>query len=172
VLTAHSDLSPTSRAWVFQADRKLYLSEKTEIERALSDFCREWNTHGDPLPSNFEIREDRFVILYADESHHSIGGCSIDGSTRVMKSLQHKLNVDFFDRTQIPFWLNGELTIVSLKDIKPAVTNGLITPQTEVFNTMAATQHDLKTEWKIPMKNSWLARYLRYSALSHEYNNL
>jgi hypothetical protein len=133
----------STRAWIYQANRMLSSTEVEIIKSALTEFCQQWAAHGQPLESNFEIRENRFVILLVNEESHAASGCSIDGSVRVMKGLQQQLGIDFFDRTKIPFLVNNQ-----------------------TFNTLAATKSELEQNWKMSVEKSWLIKYLPKPALS------
>lgn len=159
-----NQLPPSTRAWIYQANRMLSSIEVEIIKSALTEFCQQWAAHGQALESNFEIRENRFVILLVNEESHAASGCSIDGSVRVMKELQQQLGIDFFDRTQVPFWIENRIQTFATTQLKEAFATGQITNQSITFNTLAATKSELEQSWKIPVEKSWLAKYLTVKA--------
>lgn len=164
MLTAINDLPSSTRTWIYQVNRMLSSTEIEIIKSALTEFCQQWAAHGQPLESNFEIRENRFVILLVNEESHAASGCSIDGSVRVMKGLQQQLGIDFFDRTQIAFYNDGQITTYSLAEVKKALADGRLSNQSLTFNTLASSKAELE-QWKILVEKSWLIKYLSKPAL-------
>lgn len=161
-----NQLPPSTRTWIYQANRMLSSTEAEIIKSALTEFCQHWAAHGQALESNFEIRENRFVILLVNEESHAASGCSIDGSVRVMKELQQQLGIDFFDRTQVPFWIENQIQTFATTQLKSAFATGQIASQSITFNTLAATKSELEQSWKMPVEKSWLIKYLPKPALS------
>src|SRR5918992_1402536 len=93
-------LTPASRIWIFQANRRIARGELEVVKSNLREFTEEWAAHGSPLKTSFTIKFDQFIILAADETHESPSGCSIDGSVRVLKKLEQSLGIQLFDRNQ------------------------------------------------------------------------
>ena len=155
-----SKLPPSTRVWVYQADRILSIEEEQSIANELNAFCNRWEAHGQPLQSNFEIRHHRFVLLFVNEDAHAASGCSIDGSVRVMKALQQQLNIDFFDRTQVAFLLNRKIETIGISKLRNAFADGKLSPQTITFNTLGATKSEIDKNWQLAAEKTWLAKYL------------
>lgn len=155
-----SKLPPSTRVWVYQADKDLNAEEERIVANELNAFCNRWEAHGQPLQSNFEIRHHRFVLLFVNEDAHAASGCSIDGSVRVMKGLQQQLNIDFFDRTQVAFLLNGKIETIGISKLKNAFAVGTLSPQTITFNTLGATKSEIDKNWQLAAEKTWLAKYL------------
>ncbi|MBS1487704.1 MAG: hypothetical protein JST43_08950 [Bacteroidetes bacterium] len=166
MMTNYTTLADDTRVWVYQSNRQFSDAEKEQISETLTSFCHEWNAHGNPLHNYFEIRENRFIILMADESHLPASGCSIDSSTRVLKKLQQHLHLDFFDRTRIAFFMEGAVKTYSLNEIKIALGNGTVGSAAILFNTTVSTKKELEEAWKIPVEKSWLSKYLPEHTLS------
>jgi len=158
-------LSPSTRVWIYQANRSFTQQEENQIQQVLSAFCQQWMAHGQPLAAGFEVRNNRFVVLLVDESGHAASGCSIDGSVHVMKSLQTQLGIDFFDRTQVAFWIGDRIQTIPFTRLKQAFESGELSSQTLVFNLQAATKDELDNRWLVPAENTWLAKYSAKSSL-------
>lgn len=165
MLTPHSSLPANTRVWIYPASRTLTPAECEAINATLTSFCQEWSAHGAPLQSNFEIRNNRFVILLVDEAKHAASGCSIDGSTRVMKGIAQALGVDFFDRGNVPLLQNGTLEIWPANEFKAKVKSGEISGHEIILHTLAATKEELDQYWHLPIEKSWLAKYLPQQAV-------
>ncbi len=159
-------LPPSSRIWIYQADRSFTLAEEKLIAEALTHFCSCWEAHGHPLPSSFKIEFKQFIILSVDENSAGVSGCSIDGSVRAVKDLGNQLNIDFFDRTKIAFIIDGKIETFPLNQLSSLFESDKIKPSTLNFNNLTATKSEWEKNWQTTTKNSWLSKYLPKDALS------
>lgn len=153
-----STLPDDARIWIYQASRNLTGSDLSILTEALTTFTNQWNVHGNPIETSFDIRFDRFIILAANDQ---VSGCSIDSSVRIMKALGTEVAIDFFDRTQIAFLKDGQVETYPLSKLKEAYENEQWTSESLTFDNQASTLKDLSEKWIIPAKTSWLKRYLR-----------
>lgn len=160
------DLPPSSRVWVYQADRSFSVQEEKIISETLAKFCSLWQAHGDPLRTSFKIEFNRFVILCVDESSAGASGCSIDGSVRVIKELGGQLNIDFFDRTKIAFLNHGEIETHALNQLKSLFASAQLKPTALMFNTLVATKAEWEAKGKVTAEKSWIVKYFPKDALS------
>ncbi|AGA77008.1 hypothetical protein Echvi_0732 [Echinicola vietnamensis DSM 17526] len=149
----------TARVWIYQANRKFTEEEKSLIGSRLTAFCNQWNTHGNRMPTSFDIKYDQFIILSVDESQLGASGCSIDSSVRTLRELDEVLHVNLLDQGKISFINQDEITISSLSQIKDYIQEGQLTSNTQVFNPTVQRKEDLKDKWLIPARESWLGRY-------------
>jgi len=160
------ELADTSRLWIYQASRIFTGAEEQMIQEELQAFCEQWAAHGHPLKTGFKIVHGQFVILAADETYHLPSGCSIDSSVHVIQSLEKKTGIDFFDRTLVAFRLNEEVKLIPMNKLKDDFANGTLTSETLSFNNLIATKGEWQNNWLVPVKNSWLARYLPKSVVA------
>jgi hypothetical protein len=158
--TPVENLSPKSRIWIYQTSRKLNQQEEFTIVETLKSFCDQWVAHGSELKTSFRIDHHRFVLLTVDEQAGGASGCSIDSSVRVLKELEQKLKLDFFDRSEIAFWQNDEVVTYPLNQLKNLFADGRLNHDSETFNTLAATLGDWNENSRMSVANSWLKRYL------------
>ncbi len=131
------ELSPESRLWIYQASRIFTSAEEQLINEQLDAFCHQWAAHGHPLKTSFKVEHHQFIILAADESYHLPSGCSIDSSVHVIKSLQSQTGIDFFDRTQIAFLIEGTIRLFPMAKLKEEFANRTLTAETLSFNNLA-----------------------------------
>ena len=149
----YDQISSDARAWIYQSDRAFNTAEKKDIESQLTNLCNNWNTHGTALHCSFQIH-DWFICLFVDESEHGTSGCYIDSSVEVLKAIANQYNIDFFNRMNIAF-LDGDLTqVLPLADFKKQLTL-----QTVVYNNLVSTKSEYESKWKVPLSESWLARF-------------
>lgn len=154
-------LPPQARIWIYQADRSLTDTEVEALKPVLAQFVTEWTSHGQTLQASAQLFHNRFLIIANDEDVNSPSGCSIDASVRFVKQLQDQLNVSFFDRTQLAFLKDNEVTVIPMKTIKEAAATGVVTAETLYFDNTIATVGQLQQNWPQPAKATWLNRYFQ-----------
>ena len=153
-------LSPTSRIWIFQANRPFSPDERQLVEKTLRDFTEGWAAHGSPLKTSFTVKYDQFIILAADETHETPSGCSIDSSVRVLKALEHDHGVQLFDRNLIAFKSDGGIELIPFQDLKQKFKDGILNQGTLTFNNLVGTKSALEHDWLVPADKTWLKRYI------------
>ena len=154
------DFSPASRVWIYQSSRLFSLSEAFDIEDAINQFCEEWRSHGADVKAYGNLFFGKFVVLMADETQAAVSGCSTDSSVRFIKQLVEQLRVDFFNRTSLAFFIKDKIQMLPMSQVTYAIDNGFIDGETLYFNNLASTKEQLRNEWIIPIKDSWLAKKL------------
>ena len=151
-----SELSDDSRVWIFQSSRPFDEKEKREIDEQLKNFYLQWQTHGEPVKGWGELLFSTFVVVIADESASQVSGCSTDGMTRVIKSLERQYSVNFFDRLTISFLVNDKVQMLPMNQISYGLEKGFIETDTLLFNNLVATKQALVDSWLTPLDKSWL----------------
>ncbi|MDR7131211.1 hypothetical protein J2X69_003571 [Algoriphagus sp. 4150] len=153
------DMPEYSRVWVYQAARRFSEYEKDLITSKLSVFCDGWNTHGNRMPSSFEILDGQILVLAVDESGLGASGCSIDSSVRTLRELEDEIENNLTDQGKVTFKSSsGEISVASALGIKSKVTSGEIDSHTPVINPQVQSKKDLESVWILAGK-SWLSRY-------------
>lgn len=148
-----------SRVWLYQADTKFSDSDEKIIKDRMTSFCEGWNTHGNLMPTSFEVIESQILILAVDESNLGASGCSIDSSVRTLRELESLLKVNLTDQGKISLKnSSGEMNVISALGLKSKVDSGVINLETEVINPLIRVKSDLENLWQ-PVRNSWLAKY-------------
>lgn len=156
-----ADFAPDSRVWIYQCNRMLRLQEALQTESLLEDFVANWKSHGAPVKGYANLFFGQFVVLMADETATTVGGCSTDSSVRVIKEMEKLFGVSMFDRMSMAFLVKGKVEMLPLPQLQYAIEKGYITQETIYFNNLAQTKKDWLEKWMVPVKNSWLAsRYL------------
>jgi len=87
---------------------------------------------------------------------NAVGGCSTDGMVRVIKSFERQYQVNFFDRLNITFLVEGKAEQLPMQQVKYALEKGFIETDTPLFNNLVDTKFKLMHEWLIPLSQSWL----------------
>jgi len=149
-----------TRLWIYQADRKFSEVEEKVINEELQIFCELWMAHGNPLNTSFKIERAQFLILAVDEGVTGASGCSIDGSVRLLKSLQERMGIDFLSHSKVAFLIDGDVKLILVRELKQAFTAGILGPGTPTFHLLAGTKGVWERDWILSVEKTWLAKYL------------
>jgi hypothetical protein len=155
-----NSISPQSKVWIFQAERAMSGQELQVVEEKLRAFTESWAAHGEPLKTSFTVKFNQFIILAADESHHSPSGCSIDSSFRVLKELEQIVGIQLFDRNLVAFKAGDQVIVIPLRELKQKFASGTLNPDTLAFNNLITTKAELTEQWMVPASKTWLRRYI------------
>lgn len=148
-----------SRVWIYQAGRQFSPTEKQLVSNRLKFFCEGWNTHGNGMPSSFQILDDQVLILAVDESNLGASGCSIDSSVKVLRELENSMGINLTDQGKVSYKSNdGQLKVASALGIKSKVTEGEIEAETLVINPLIQRKEELGDVW-ISAGKTWLNKY-------------
>ena len=148
-----------SRVWIYQAERILTEKEIEIVKQRLTRFCEGWNTHGNGMPTSFDIFDQQILILAVDESGLGASGCSIDSSVKVLRELESMLGVNLTDQGKVSVRnSSGDLKVFPALGLKSKVQAGELTLDQEVINPLIRTKADLHQLWQ-PVRNSWLNKY-------------
>jgi hypothetical protein len=150
-----------SRVWVYQCSRLFTLDEALEIEELLKEFTLQWKSHGTPVKGAAYLFFGQFIILMADETATSVGGCSTDSSVRMIKDIEQRFGVNMFDRTMLAFVIKDKIQLLPMAQLQYAMDNGFVSTGTLYFNNLVQTKGELEGKWMIPVKDSWLKNRLK-----------
>ncbi|MBC6366426.1 hypothetical protein [Algoriphagus sp. AK58] len=152
-------LPENSRVWVYQSERKLTEKEIELVRKRLERFCEGWNTHGNGMPTSFDILNEQILVLAVDESGLGASGCSIDSSVKALRELESLLGVNLTDQGKISVRNSeGDLKVFPALGLRSKVQTGELNQEQEVINPMIRIKADLQNLWQ-PVRNSWLNKY-------------
>lgn len=149
-----------SKVWIYQSSRLFLMSEAFEMEEMLKNFVGNWKSHGATVKGFANLFFGQFIILMADETHASVGGCSTDSSVHLIKAIEQKFNVDLFNRQNLAFIIKDKVQLLPLSQLNYAAENNFIDGDTLYFNNTVLTKKELLEKWIVPVKDSWLAKRL------------
>ncbi|MCV9387963.1 hypothetical protein [Reichenbachiella ulvae] len=159
MIVSFDELPGTARVWIYQADKTFGQADLEVIAEEANKFFDGWAAHGAPLKSSYKVFHDKFLVIAVDEQFNQASGCSIDASVGLVKTLEQKLGINFFDRSKVCFLVNDEIFESSLTEIKQLVEQGKIQSDTPTFNNLVPNKDELESSWIIPAEESWLKRY-------------
>ncbi|QXV67192.1 ABC transporter ATPase [Mucilaginibacter sp. 21P] len=149
------EFSSHSRVWIYQSDRELTALEAQEAQVLLDNFTRSWTAHNNQLLAKAEIRYNRFLILFVDESQAGASGCSIDKSVHFIKQLEQHFGINLFDRFNLAYRDGDVIRSVPRQQFENLIKEAKIKGDTIVFNNLVQTLADLRTKWEVPFNESW-----------------
>lgn len=158
-----ADFDNHSRVWIYQSNRLFTMHEALQIEELLKSFVSNWNSHGTPVKGYANLFFGQFIVLIADERAHGVSGCSTDSSVRVIKDIEQLYHVNLFDRMLLGFIVKERVQMIPMAQLTYALQNKFLDASTLYFNNTVLTLDQLKNNWLIPIKDSWLAKDKRFS---------
>jgi len=67
-----------------------------------------------------------------------------------------------FNWQNLAFLKNGQVSLVSLPALQEKVNDGEIAPETLFFNNTVPNLSSLKSEWIVPVRESWLMKRVSF----------
>jgi hypothetical protein len=154
------DFHDNARVWIFQSSRLFTMQEAFEIDTILKDLCSTWKSHGQAVKGYANLFFGQFIVIMADETAATVGGCSTDSFFRIIKQIEALCKVNLFDRQMLAFLIKDKIQLLPLAQFGYAITNNHIEPSTLYFNNTVGTKKDLLDNWMIPISESWLSSRL------------
>ncbi|MGY6559365.1 MAG: hypothetical protein ACXIT9_08790 [Nitritalea sp.] len=153
-------LSDEARIWVYEASRPFAPEEQSEIEARLHAFCQNWNTHGTPMSTSFQIRYGQVILLAAEEQAGQVSGCSIDSSVAVLREIEARFGLDLLNKGKVSYVKSEkEVEVLPLAEVKEAVAQERIQRHSFILNPTVTHKRELEQSWLQPAAESWLKRY-------------
>jgi len=153
-----ANFHPQSKVWIYQSNRLFSMSEIFEIETILEDFTDIWKSHGAKVKGFATILYGQFIVLMADESHTTVGGCSTDSSVHIIKEIEKRFQLQMFNRELLAFWVKNKVETIPLAQVGYAIENGLLTNDSLYFNNLVNNKAEMEAHWLQPLAESWLAK--------------
>ena len=160
-----NNLSDSSKVWIYQSSRKFSANESDVINAKIKEFVTHWTSHKAGVVGDGKLLYNQFIVLMADESQVGVSGCSIDSSAHFIKALGTEYRANFFDRWNLAYLKDGEVTACHRDDFERMLNTGEINDDTIVFNNLLHTKADFETKWQVPYRESWL-KNLRVAHIS------
>ena len=146
--------------WVYLINKPFDEQTENSLKTDVQNFLLGWNAHGKALTASAEILHHYFIIIKADEEQYSASGCSIDKQFQFIKETEKKYNLSLLDRLQVAYKKDNTVFITHSSKIPQLLKDGVIDENTVVFNTTLSSEKEFKTTFEIPLKESWLSRFL------------
>jgi len=156
MLVPFSILPGYARVWVFQCTEPLNENQIISLQKAMSEFCKSWQSHGKELEAGFIVSKGHFLIIGVNEDNKDASGCSIDKLFQYLKAWQIEQNLDFFDRESIGILKGEQIHFEPLKTIKNQLAEGIITYNQLIINILVDDKEKFEKHFYIPIIESWI----------------
>ena len=156
---AFDRLPPRARVWIYQASRPLTETELIPLLPRLAAFAEEWTSHGRQVAASAQFLHRQFLVIGLDEEVAGASGCSIDASVRFVRELEQLLGVGLLEKSQMAFLADGELRLLTRRELRAAIAAGQVRADTLYFNNTVSTKGELDEQWPAPAGQTWLSSY-------------
>ncbi|GAA4351623.1 hypothetical protein GCM10023185_10430 [Hymenobacter saemangeumensis] len=156
---AFDQLPDQARVWIYQASRPLAAEELIAVLPQLAQFAEEWTSHGRHLRASAEFLHRQFLVIGLDESLAGASGCSIDSSVHFVRQLEQQLGAQLLEKSHLGFLHEGKVWLLDRRELRAAIADGRVQPDTFYFDNTVATKGELAEKWPAPVEKTWLARY-------------
>lgn len=149
-----------ARIWVYKSARPFTLEERAAIDARGANFVRTWSAHNLPLDAWAGVVSDRFLVIAVDQEQAAASGCGIDKSVRFVQDLERDLALRLTDRMVMTYEQDGALHSTTVEQLPALLKSGALTGDTIVFDDLVATKGDMDVRFRVPLRTTWMARYL------------
>jgi len=150
----------SNRVWVYLSDKSFSPEVESGIKADLQNFLKDWNAHGTSLSASYDILQNHFIIIRADEEKFSASGCSIDKQLRFVKETEQKYGLSLLNRLIVAYKEGNDIKVIHSAKIPELLVAGQISENTIVFNVGVGNDAEFAAKFEIPLKESWLAKFL------------
>ena len=156
------NFDPKSKVWIYQANRTFTMGEIFELEPLLEFFVANRKSHGAKVKGYATVLYGQFILIMADETATTVGGCSTDSSVHVIKDIEKMTGVQMFNRELLAFWVKDKVQTIPMAQVAYALENGILQKDTLYFNNLVANKAEMEANWLQPISESWLGKkYLK-----------
>lgn len=160
MLVEFNQLPAHTRFWIFTSNRLLTQQEFDDLNNELSLFIQKWTAHKQELNASFSVIDNAILVVGVDESQTGASGCSIDSMTKEITRLAQQMNIDWLNRFSIVIKSSDGIITTNANNLKDLFLAGKINEQTLVSNALLSNFDELQTNLYLPIKDTWMNRYL------------
>ncbi len=154
------------RIWIYTISKALTEEQLTEFKNRCQIFVSTWTAHEVSLDASFELYKNRLLIFKVNEANYNASGCSIDKQVRLVKELEQAFSVELLNRLLVAYEKNEEVVVAKQSEIAVLLSTDTLNENTIVFDNTISHSADLATNWKRPLKETYLSKYLASNKIS------
>lgn len=147
------------KIWIFVIEKNLNESLLATLQCNCKTFVTRWTAHEQKLSASFEIYKKSLIIFRVNEDVYNASGCSIDKLTRFIKDQEKIISCELMNRLLVVYEENDNPVVVNTEKLKELIIQSKINESTLIFDNSISSSSQL-TEWKKPLKATWLSKYL------------
>ncbi len=154
------DFPINSRVWVYQANKAFPTNASNELQPIFDAFTKQWTAHQQQMKAEIRLLHNYFIVVMVDEDFQRPGGCSIDSSIHFIKDIGKQYGIDLLDRLRVSYLRDGIIESLAVNEFVNRIHAKEIKEDTMVMNPLVQSKDELFTKFMIPLRESWLNRYL------------
>lgn len=145
--------------WALHAERRLRSEEAQALRHGVEEFLERWSSHGALVRGGYELRDDQFLLIGADETAAPLSGCSKDGLVHALQALQEYIGVRIIDAPPVCFRDGADVRCVDREAFGSLALSGKVHAGTPVFDETVPTVGDVRRgRWATAAGDAWHAR--------------
>ena len=149
-----------AKVWLYPSVAFFNEELKSNLETDLKGFVTEWLSHQREVKGSAQIFANGIICLAADETAFEVSGCSIDNSSRFIKNIEQKYQLNLLERDIVFFEKkDGSVGLIRIYDIEKAFNNGELSETTPIFNLQASSVAEVRNAW-VPILDTPYSRFL------------
>jgi hypothetical protein len=150
------NLPDYSRVWIYASSEKLNQEKSEEVQNILEGFANGWTSHQMQLNAKAALVKSHFLVFMVDESAAQISGCGIDKSVQLVREIELKTGLSFFNRLNIQIESQDEVKVLNKQQLSDALELDLVNENTLFFDNLVQTKKEFIDSWKKPVSQSWI----------------
>jgi hypothetical protein len=158
--TSLATMPAHARVWVYKSARPFSAEEQRLIAERGAAFTRSWAAHGAALDAVVEVIHGHFLVIAVDEVQAQASGCSIDKSVHFVQQLERELARPLTDRMVVVYAVDDQVRTCRVDEVDDLLDAGELNAGTLVFDDLVSTKGDLDTRFRIPLRDTWMERFL------------
>ncbi len=156
---SYDNISPKSKSWIYILSKNIDKNILLDLNAFLIKICKDWKSHGQTTKASYVISNNRFIILFAEDKN-LISGCSIDKSNKELRKKLNQLKIDLLPNSKIGIFKEDKIEFFKKIDLINLIKNKKILLSQNMINTTINNKESFEKKWVLPLKNSWIAKFL------------
>ena len=156
---SYDNISPKSKSWIYILSKNIDKNILLDLNAFLIKICKDWKSHGQTTKASYVISNNRFIILFAEDKN-LISGCSIDKSNKELRKKLNQLKIDLLPNSKIGIFKEDKVEFFKKIDLINLIKNKKILLSQNMINTTINNKESFEKKWVLPLKNSWIAKFL------------
>ena len=156
---SYNNISPKSKSWIYILSKNIDKNILLDLNTFLIKICKDWKSHGQTTKASYVISNNRFIILFAEDKN-LISGCSIDKSNKELRKKLNQLKIDLLPNSKIGIFKEDKIEFFKKIDLINLIKNKKILLSQNMINTTINNKESFEKKWVLPLKNSWITKFL------------
>ncbi len=156
---SYNNISPKSKSWIYILSKNIDKNILLDLNAFLIKICKDWKSHGQTTKASYVISNNRFIILFAEDKN-LISGCSIDKSNKELRKKLNQLKIDLLPNSKIGIFKEDKIEFFKKIDLINLIKNKKILLSQNMINTTINNKESFEKKWVLPLKNSWITKFL------------